>query len=175
MKVDKTLVDIPIYWCEEETFNSRYDEKVAALHERRKQGLQAGGFPVKPEYIKDFDRSLYERSMMPWRYNQVVGWIRIHKFGTAQLRGDFWLIKAERLGWQRKKQRFFHEGKAFEMFPRDAETNRHIYNRLMRHLQTFEKNDLKRIKKTSHCIVDLESFENIGRFVNWRRLMKWNT
>ena len=159
------LFDIPIYWCEEAVFNARYEKKLKTYEEREKKDLRAKGLEYEPsEDDRRLSHSiLWEKSMGPWRFNQIVGWVRVHRFGN-QLRGEYWSIKAKRFGWQLRKNRFVHQGKAFEIWPDDKETSEQIFNRMRQRLQTFAK-------ELTGRVIDLESFENSGRFVDWLRLL----
>jgi len=159
------LFDIPIYWCDEASFNARYEKKLKTYEEREKKDLRAKGLEYEPS---ENDRRLshkilWEKSMGPWRFNQIVGWVRVYRLGD-QLRGEYWSIKAKRFGWQLRKKCFIPQGKAFEIWPGDKETTKQIFNRICQRLRTFE-NELR------GRVIDLESFENLGRFVDWCRLI----
>jgi len=157
--------DIPIYWCEVASFNAKYDQKLKSYEEKAKEYLSAKGLEFKPNE-EDRRRThiiLWARSMCPWRFNQIVGWIRVYRFGN-QLRGEYWLIKAKRFGWQLRKRQFIPRGKAFEMCPNKEESAEEIFKRMIQNLRTFNKELRGRV-------IDLESFENLGRYVDWRRLV----
>ena len=168
---EKGLFDIAIYWCDEATFNAKYDQKSKAERERIKREWEARGFQLKPEDIDRHERLLWQQLMMPWKYNQIVGWVRIYIFGN-QLRGDYWLIEAKRFGPTLKKKRFIHRGKAFELWLHAKETNKQLFGRMLNRLRKLEEVDLKYNPRTRRCVLDLECFESLGRFVNWRRMMK---
>ncbi|MGH8544423.1 MAG: hypothetical protein ACREX3_12515 [Gammaproteobacteria bacterium] len=159
------LLDIPIYWCEEASFNARYEKKLRTYEERTTGDLRAKGLEYEPS---EEDRRLchsilWEKSMGPWRFNQIVGWVRVYRLGN-KLQGEHWSIKAKRFSWQLRKKRFIHHGKAFEIWPSDEETSEQIFNRLGQRLRRFKK-------ELRGPVIDLESFENLGRFVDWRRLI----
>ena len=162
------LFDIPIYWCREDAFNIKYDEKLHTYEEREKKNLRAQGLEYEPsEHLRKLSHSiLWEKSMGPWRFNQVVGWVRVYRHGD-KLKGEYWSIKAKkakRFGWQLRKKQLVARGKAFEIWHRAGETSVQIFNRMHQSLRIFEK-------ELGGWVIDLESFENLGRFVDWHRLI----
>jgi hypothetical protein len=159
------LFDIPIYWCGEDTFNAKYDAKLHTDEDREKKNLRAQGLEYEPsEHLRRLSHSiLWEKSMGPWRFNQVVGWVRVYRDGDM-LKGEYWSIKANRVGWQLRKKQLVPQGKAFEIWPGSRETSAQIFNRMHQRLRTFETELRGRV-------IDFESFENLGRFVDWRRLI----
>lgn len=159
------LVEIPIYWCEETTFNAKYEEKLKTNLEIEKKILRAKGleYELSEDDRKLSHKILWEKSMGPWRFNHIVGWVRVYRHGD-KLKGEYWSIEAKRFGLQLRKKPFVHQGKAFEIWPGDKETSEQIFNRMCQRLRTFG-GELK------GRTIDFETFENLGRFVNWRRLI----
>ena len=163
------LFDIPIYWCGEDTFNARYKAKLHTDEEREKKSLRAQGLEYEPsEHLRKLSHSiLWEKSMGPWRFNQVVGWVRLYRHGDM-LKGEYWSIKAKHFGWQLRKKQLVRSGNALEIWPGARETSAQIFNRMHQRLRTFETELRGRV-------IDLESFQNLGRFVDWRRLLNKGT
>ena len=161
------LFDIPIYWCDEASFNARYAEKYKIYEEREIRSQRALGLKYEPseDDRRNIHKNLWGKCMGPWRFNQVVGWVRVYRLGGDQLRGEYWFIKAKRFGWQIRKKRFTRVGKAFEIWPGNKETSGQIFNRMYQRLRELEQ-------ELRGCVIDLESFENLGRFVDWRRLLR---
>lgn len=129
-----------------------------------KKDLREKGMKYEPteEDRKISHNILWPKLMGPWRFNQIVGWVRVYRLGD-QLRGEYWSIKAKRFGLQVKKKRLTPQGKAFEIWPGDKETSEQIFHRMCQKLRAFEK-------ELQGRVLDLESFEKLGRFVDWRQL-----
>ena len=155
------LFEIPFYWRREDKFNEEYDRDLAnhlAAFEKQT------GYPLKENLRMSLEDSFGRRYIAPWRFNQVIGWVRLYKLGT-QLRGEAWFMNAKRAGRQVSKKQFSMHGKAFELRVWPEQTSTQIFEAIVEDLRQFEKGSARRI------YLDLECFENLGSFVDWRTLM----
>ncbi len=101
-----------------------------------------------------------------WRYTQAIGWIRLYVLGQ-QIRGEIWAVDAKRIDREMNKKKFQHLGKAFELsfFPGE-DSPAEIYSQVCHALERATKE-----KPFKGRYIDLEAFQNIGPFINWRGLV----
>lgn len=155
------LFDIPFYWRKEDRFNREFDQDlVNHLATFEKQT----GYPLTDNLRMSLTDSFWRRYIAPWRFNQVIGWVRLYKLGS-QLRGESWFMNAKRAGRQVSRKQFSLHGKAFELHIWPEQTSKQIFEAIVQDLRRFEKDSSRRI------FLDLECFESIGSFVDWRKLM----
>ncbi len=161
---DLYFFEIPIYRMSEKSFNDKYDRDL----ERHWQCLEdASGVPC--DKMSDRLRMLSENHFWetygtPWRFNQIVGWIRLYVLGS-QIRGETWMCRAKRYTRNgRRRYRFF--GKAFEMScskdMTSAELGAEVEDRLRSCVKNFRSGKMH---------VDLECFMTASQFLNWRSLV----
>ncbi len=160
--MEKYLVDIPIYRCSVEKHTQELDE---AKKKRLQYLIDLHGPKVKNsnsyEWIgNDFDR----RSWYPWRYNEVIGWIRIYALGD-QARGELWFTNAKRIRSDLKNKKIFYIGKAFEMAVFKSQSSKDIFNAICEELVLQEK-----VAPIKGRYLDKDMFYRIGKFINWRQI-----
>lgn len=155
------LFEIPIYWCSEIQFNDTYDKR---LKQHLAQFELNSGYPLTAHLRLSLEDGFWRGYIAPWRFNQVVGWVRLYKVG-AQLRGEFWYMNAKRAGRQVSKKQFSLQGKAFELYISPAESSEGIRLRILSCMQSFS-NALR-----PNCFLDLGCFNGLAKFVSWRDLM----
>lgn len=159
------LFDIPIYWCQQHKFDAEYDLKLAQhLSEFEKRS----GIPLNDNLRMSLTDSFWRNYIAPWRFNQIVGYIRLYWLGS-QLRGELWFMNAKRAGRQLTKKQFSLKDRAFELHVGPEQSCGEIFQCICQKLRAFEKNGQRRL------FLDWEQFENIGRFVDWRSLMDSST
>ena len=112
--------------------------------------------PIEKTFRKDY--------IAPWRYNQIVGWIRIYKLG-CQIRGEFWLITAKRFARNLRKKQFLLCGEAFNRGVFSDQSSKEIFHIIRNSLIEFEE------QYNRNIVIDIENFQELGEFVDWRQLM----
>ena len=155
------LFDIPIYWCREDEFNVEDDER---LKKHLNDFETQTGYPLTDNLRMSLTDGFWRRYIAPWRFNQIVGWVRLYKLGT-QLRGELWFMNAKRSGRQVSRKQFSDKGKAFELHTWPEQTSKEIFESICKELRAFEKGSKRRMLLDSSC------FERLGQFTDWRRLM----
>ena len=164
MDSERYFFEIPIYRVKRLTFQAQF-EKDQASHLDRQRAL--GG--VLPGQLRDWESMVRDRYWAsygaPWRFNQVVGWVRLFWLGS-QLRGDLWLVRARRYSRRMAHKQFTLEGKAFEIWIDEDEADSEILAQLR---QEFV--ELERAFKSRRLVLDLECFDNLAPHVRWRTLM----
>jgi hypothetical protein len=155
------LFDIPYYWREEDRFNREYERDLTNhLCAFEKQT----GYPLTDNLRLSLTGDFWRRYIAPWRFNQVVGWVRLYKLGS-QLRGESWFMNVKHSGRQVSKKQFSLHGKAFELHIWPDQTSKEIFEAIVENLRRFQKSSSRRI------FLDLECLENLGSFIDWRRVM----
>lgn len=157
---EKYFFEIAVYKSKEDVYNSEMErerqEYLSKLMASRDEAPDSYAFAEKW-----FD----EKNWYPWRYNQIIGWLRLYILGT-QVRAEYFFIDAKRITRRIKDKKFLWCGKAFELnfdLPNSSST---IYSGICKALKGLSK---KHPFKKGY--IDLEAFYQIGPFVNWRTLI----
>ncbi len=158
---EKYLFDVAFYWCAEEAFYREYDKRLA---EHLADFERTTGYPLTENLRMSLTDSFWKNYIAPWTFNQAVGWVRLYKLGS-QIRGELWYMNAKRAGRQLTKKHFSSQGKAFELHVYPEDTSEVIYKAVLADLQSFAKAFRRKV------VLDLEAFEQLGPYVNWRVLM----
>lgn len=156
---DRYFLDLPIY-------RLTLDQHTAALEEAKKKYLAPleAQKEAAPESYVHADRWFDAYHWYPWRYNEIIGWLRLYALGT-QIRGELWFVKAKRIT-QGMRKRFFYVGKAFESSFRETHSNEQIANGVEKAIRQFLQE--RRMKRRA---LDLECFEVAASVLNWRVLL----
>lgn len=107
-----------------------------------------------------FDRELW----YPWRYNDVIGWLRLYRLGS-QIRAELWFVNAKRINRGMKK-RFFLLGDAFELWFRPSQSEEDIRAEVLAELKRVAG---KRPIKGRY--LDLACFLVASPLLRWRALL----
>lgn len=157
--MEKLLFEIPVYSMSEGVFSRRWEKVKTKMQE---QFVSAGHTETE---AKDFVNR-YTFPQCVWRYNQIVGYIRISVTSTDVV---FTLFKSldKRYGFRDAKKHFVQ----------DINMNgTHFYAAGMSDVEIIEQIRvwLKEIKKThlkSSFVLDYTSFENTVKFIPFREIM----
>jgi hypothetical protein len=164
MNFDHYFCDIGIYRITKEKFIVVYDRDLAKHFEwvKRASGTNA---PLSENLRMHAEQNFWRRYGAPWRYNQVVGWIRL--FATdASIRGELWMTSAKRLQ-RRQLHQISHMDKAFEMHCWPEQSSMDIYKDLENELLEFQKRF-----RNGRLTLDLECLRTIAPFVDWRKMLQ---
>lgn len=83
------------------------------------------------------------------------------------MRAEYWFVNAKRIDVHMNKKKFEYFGKAFELsYFTGKESSIDIFQKIVNELEK-----LKREEPFKGRYVDMEPFQNIGLFVNWRELI----
>lgn len=150
-KNDIQVFEIPVYRITKSDFDEETDKLVRdAIGDN--------------DVDEDGRRGIRNIYTYPYHYNEVVGWIRIF-IDSIQVRGEYYFVAAKSIkrGFKKDYKRI---GRAFEMATFKDEGSHEIYLNILKRLETL-KND--RLFKSR--FIDLESFENVGKYIDWRTLI----
>lgn len=117
-----------------------------------------------PETYKVAEQYFDRNYWAPWYYNQTIGWLQLYIIGTS-IRCEYFFIDAKRITRRIKQKRFLWHGKAFELTPSPSDSSETIYKSICDAIKGLNSRPFK------GRYIDLEKFNNIGPFVNWRVLL----
>ena len=158
--------DVPVYRLTEE----KYDR------DRRKHvedALFPEGLSFRDELIRrdkaDPKLNLHLRDHLAysyggaWQFNEIIGYIRLHFFGT-QVRGEYYAVRRKRIVRSRRKTIEFQTWKLApeREIPNSASSER-IYAIILEYVDAC-RSELKR------RYVDAGGLERIGPYVDWKSL-----
>jgi hypothetical protein len=163
----KFFYDLPIYRVSSERFDQDWEkylqDSLYIWKDEPKERIDEF-YKRNPDLKIKFTQDAWKMFGGPWRYNEIIGYIRLHFLGD-QIRGEYWLVKTKRITKTRKKIIDFlsHKVVPEKTIPRDA-TNSEIYELVMAYIGETKKYLRK-------WYVDSENIEKIGKFIDWKSLI----
>lgn len=154
MRKDIQIIEIPVYRITRIAFRKETDRLVNSA---------VGDIDVS----EDIRQSIRNNYNYPYLYNEVVGWIRVF-VDSIQIRGEYYFIRTKKVRRGFKKDYKFG-GKAFEMATFKSQDSNEIYVSVLKKLKTLALE-----RPFTRRAIDLESFQNIGQYLDWRRLIDDN-
>lgn len=157
--------DVPVYRLSEAEYYRQREEFIEKtlyppsdpVTATARRALKAKD-PHSDDFMRDHLTTAYGG---PWRFNEIVGFIRLHFLGT-QIRGDYWATGAKRIVRTRHK---VFEWKTWKLAPERElpanATDAAIFAAVKDYLLACEK-ELK------GRFIDRELLEVIGPRLNWR-------
>ena len=162
--------EIPIYRVSRERYGKEVEaEKEKLLAPLRDLWNSVSSKPVEEseayQYVKNnFDR---EHGTHMWRYNQAIGWLRLFASDHSHIRVDYYWVKGRiSKNLKNKLFRYCFEEKTFRLDILPAMTSNEIYLLLRQRLE-----ELMRKEPFRKYYIDLEPFQNISPFIDWRALL----
>lgn len=156
----RDLPDIPIYRCTRDRHAGEMDVAKGRFASAFR-GTDAFADRKRKELRDFFDRAKW----YPWRYNEIVGYIRLVT-RRSELVGELFLREAKRLTG-RPTARFLYKGKTLFTYVRPEWTNAQIRQRICAELIGLLRSDQRLRRRT----LDTEVLLSIGPFVDWRGLV----
>jgi hypothetical protein len=160
--------EIPIYRCDQnqhanETEKDR-DKYIASRFQSAQKLLQNIYERIHTSAENEFNINHW----YSWRYNEIIGWIRLYANGTRIL-GELWLVN-KRVSKILLKKRFqYVEMKFMELCLDGNESSINIFEKIT--------NEIMQLNKT-RCLrkryIDTEVLQTIGPFIDWRHLLGLN-
>lgn len=155
----KFFFEIPIYRC---TFEA-HTELIA--REKDEYLRCIGADPItKPDSYANSVASFDKERWYSWRFNEVVGWLRLYRYGS-QIRGELWFVRSKRL-LPRGQKNYEYFGKAFELHFSPTDSDDQIATALLDELQKLQ--GTRQFKKR---FIDLECFQTAALLIQWGKLL----
>lgn len=156
---EKYFFDIPVFRC---TIGQWSEEKEL---EKNKlfdyfRNLNGNNFP-NFDY-KKFANKVSEKKFSSFYYSEMIGMIKLFAIRN-QIRGELWFVK-QKLSKNLKNKSWHFVGKLFEYFVKTNDTNEQIFK--------FIIEDIENQKKLKKRYIDIESFLNSGKYIDFIKLSK---
>lgn len=163
------FLEIGIYRCTHDEFYKQYDhDREKYVNEVKAQWNRCNA-DVPPDILRQRDHE-FGKAYGAWRYNQAVAWLRLYVYGT-QVRGELWTSRAKQLRRiTRKKQ--------FSLWPATALEVECFWNQSSDEIRSAVRDELivfQRKYRKGKCILDLECFDALSTFVDWRAVVGINS
>jgi len=162
---NKYIFDIPIYRKTKTDFNSEIETQVAKRIERI-ISYDPEQRPLSQDVRQRQYHSVIAESGGPWQFNQIVGWFRLFVEGKT-IGCHLWWVDAKRLNRKMRNKRLYLQTYSNILQERITnESSNEIFNRLLERLIKLSKEGMYKNR-----YIDLDVFQRIGPFINWRKLM----
>ena len=165
MASSTAVFDLPIYRLSEQEFESGYAEDLRC-HLASLEKLSGGITREQaPRVYWSAESHFRESYGGPWRYNQVIGWLRL-RASRSSICADLWLWNAKKFRRAPREKRFWFVGteRIVECEPRS--TSPQIFAMLSTRFDTYDT-----AWRGRGFVLDRECFIQVGPFVNWRQLL----
>ena len=156
--MEKYFFDIPIYRCSIEKHEQELDDdknkilqNLVDIH---------GPNVIHSESYKWIGNHFDRTQWYPWRYNEVIGWVRLYRCG-GQVRGESWFTNANKIRRNLKHKRIIYKGKTFEIFLHENMSSKEIFESICSELE-----HQRTILPIKGRYMDMSIFLSIGRFIN---------
>ena len=162
----KCFFEIPIYRCDQ----NQHEKET----EKERTDFIANRFQFAPELPQKIDKQLHTDAekdfnahcWYPWRYNEIVGWIRLYADGT-RIVGELWYIRAKTIRRRLvKKEYSYIPMKFIELNVHSSDSSEDIFKKICAELEQLNS---KRLLKKRY--MDIDIFKTIGPFIDWRQLL----
>ena len=161
---ERWFFEIPVYRYTPEKFARECEKEIQRHHEwlYKTSGVPQAEAPRIYGLVEERIRAEYGH----WRYNQIVGWIRLLAM-RHQLQGEYYFVEAKRITKNVGNKKMVWQGKVFEVHILPEQSSNDIYSELCEAL-----NQLQREKPFKGRFLDMEMFLSIGPHINWRALIE---
>lgn len=165
---EKFIFDIAVYSVPSEKFfalrQKKLEEHFSKLNSMLPISLQRS---VDSNDTYDMEiRERFKKKYGGWQFTQAVGWIRLFPL-YRQMRAEYWFVDSKRINVHMTRRIFEYCGKAFELtYFTGPESSAEIFNQIKQMIE-----NLNQEKPFKGRYIDMEPFQNIGLFVNWRSLI----
>lgn len=107
----------------------------------------------------------WKRQGNPYPYNQIVGWVVLWVRNDSIL-GEYYAVIGQRLTHACKKIPFEWLGRAFEVCILDDHTDETIRESIREEIQLLTTSG-----RFKNRWIDLEAFDNLAPYINWRKIV----
>jgi hypothetical protein len=152
------IIDIPVYRCTEVTHATE-------MENQRGRWLKGFDQQTAPQTYARVERRWEQEYWYPWKFNEIVGYIRLYHTGWRQVKGDLHYVRAKRIV-KGGKSKIYYRCKIFEHRASEKHTSRAIYEDLLRGLERLTAR-----RSLQQHYLDLEAFRKFGPLIDWRQLL----
>lgn len=155
-RVNWYFLDLPVYRCIERA----HAAEMAAARAKRQEPLRQH-FAENSDAFRRAGTAFDLREWYAWRFNEVVGFVRLYILGS-QVRGELWWRRGARLS-ARPRQPFEQRETIFEHEVEPSDSSERIFKGLVEELATAARD-----RPLKGRFLDCEVLERMGPFVDWR-------
>ena len=161
------FLDLPVYRVGEDAYHAARaafaDAQMTAHPLPTTPNRPSAAQQLSPQDAYMLDH-LYRRYGGGWRYNEIVGYLRLHFLGS-QVRAEYWRVEAKRIVRTRRKRIEFRDWKLAPEteVPVDG-TSEEIYAAVREHVE-----DCRR--ELGSLVLDTTALETLGPYLDWRALL----
>ncbi len=165
------FLDLPVYRLPEDEYYEKRSTYLDSAVKKRRLSITPSSPSIAKRLAGREDKireHLRNTSGGAWRYNEIIGYVRLHLFGS-QIRGEYWRVNVKRI--RRTRIKHILELQAYKLAPETelptTGSNNEIYLAILEHVD-----DCRKILKKRY--LDAEQLTTIGPYVDWRALFKWD-
>ena len=162
---ERYFFELPIYRVSESVYSAEFHRHLARFWDEteRMHGR------AREEIFSDDQRALIQEQQWrnfggPWRYNQVVGWVRLFVLGF-QIRGEYWMVTSQRLT-RRGRRDFRYSSHAFTFNCSHGMSSDEIRDAVVIELAEFQREC-----RNGRLFLDVTCFDNAAQCIDWRRIL----
>ena len=152
------IIDIPVYRCTE----ARH---ATEMESQRRRWLKDIDQQTAPQTYARVERWWQQEYWYPWKFNEIVGYIRLYHTGWLQVKGNLYYVRAKRIV-KGSKSKIYYCCKIFEHRASETHTSRAIYEDLF-----YDLEHLTAQRPLQQRYLDLEAFRKFGPLIDWRQLL----
>jgi len=154
--------DLPVYRIAYDIYNANQKHEIAVKIADMKRGRP--NYEPSESTKAQLSQHQYEK-YGPWRFNEIIGYIRLHFLGS-QIRGEYFSAEKKRNILSRHRVFTYrtHKLAAEIHIPRNA-TNAEIFELIQQYIADC-KNELAK-----NCIIDDSILSTIGSYTDWQKLL----
>ena len=159
--------DIPVYRLPQDTYHEEMNKHIDTIlfpPDNPNSNALRELDKADPNRNINMRQHLYEKYGGCWRFNEVIGFIRLYFLGS-QIRGEYYAVAKKRIVRTRTKIFEYREWKlAPEVDVSSGASNNDIFQAVLEYLSDCRK-ELK------GRYIDTALFERVGSYIDWRRLL----
>ncbi|GEM_PF-2469279 len=159
---EKYFFEIPVFRCTKEQFLKERKEESNKLIQDCESIISTSGVKDKNYDCKKWVLSLMKKSS--YHYSELIGFIRLYSIPN-QIRAQLYFVNKRISRNLVRKPWCYMDNKMFEIWIRHNDTNETLFNRIVERI-----NDYKENSKLSKFVIDMECFNNGGRFVDFLKI-----
>jgi hypothetical protein len=166
--MDIHFFELPVYRIAEKKYYKIKDDDIAAQISHLERRVP--GYRVSESMQVNIDQHWHER-YGPWRFNEIIGYIRLHFLGS-QIRGEYFSAEKKRNPISRKKVFLYRTHKLaieLSLMPPRPRTNAEIFAAVKQYVDNCRR------ELPKGRVIDDAILMTIGPFVDWLALSRLAT
>jgi hypothetical protein len=162
------VFDIPIYRCSESEYYRRRETSVKKQLDAANADMGLPLEQIAEPHQRRLKDHFEERYGGPWQFNQVMGWLCLFA-GPSYVTGKLWWVAPNIKKVRSNSHKIYYLISLNDILStcfNEEDNSDDIFRKILASIEEFSQE--QRSKKR---YVDVEVFQNIGRFLDWRKLL----